>query len=220
MTAPPPPRPAGRRPRTVYTDGRFLTVAAANTVLLLHDSMLFILIPLWVVRRCGLPPTVSSILLVLNTVITVLIQVHAAKYAKGSRGALRVLRWAVAALAAASIFLGLAGRGPDWELIIMLAVAVILLTVGENLQAVAGWELSFVLSPPAQRPQYLSLFSLGYTGQLIIGPVLMTAVVLPWGMPGVALMTGLFVVAAAVTWVAVRDAGPEQVAKPRQQVSA
>jgi hypothetical protein len=153
-------------------------------------------------------------------VITVLIQVHAAKYAKGSRGALRVLRWAVVALAAAGVFLGLAGRGPDWELVIMLAVAVILLTVGENLQAVAGWELSFVLSPPAQRPQYLSLFSLGYTGQLIIGPVLMTAVVLPWGMPGVALMTGLFVVAAAVTWAAARDSGPEQVPKPRQQVSA
>lgn len=216
MTAPAPPRARERRPRTVYTDGRFLTVAAANTVLLLHDSMLFILIPLWVVKRCGLPPTVSSVLLVLNTVITVLLQVHAAKYAKGSRGALRVLRWSVAALAAASIFLGLAGHQSDWALVILLALAVVLLTIGENLQAVAGWELSFVLSPLAQRPQYLSLFSLGYTGQLIIGPVLMTAVVLPWGLPGVTLMTGLFVVAAAVTWAAARGSEAEPVTGPQQ----
>lgn len=193
-----------RRPRTVYTDGRFITVAAANSVLLLHDSMLFILIPLWVVQRCGLSPTVSSSLLVLNTVITVLLQVRAARYAKGARGALRALRWSVVALAAASIFLGSAGQGAAWVLVILLAAAVILLTVGENLQAVAGWELSFLMSDPDQRPQYLTLFSLGYSGQLIVGPVLMTSVVLPWGVPGLSLMTVLFVLAAAVTSMAVR----------------
>lgn len=192
-----------RRPRTVYTDRRFITVAAANSVLLLHDSMLFILIPLWVVQRCGLSPTVSSSLLVLNTVITVLLQVRAARYAKGARATLRLLRWAVVALAASSIFLGAAGHGSaDWVLVILLAVAVILLTVGENLQAVAGWELSFLMSDPDQRPQYLSLFSLGYSGQLVVGPVLMTAVVLPWGIPGLLLMTFLFVLAAAVTSMA------------------
>jgi hypothetical protein len=85
----------------------------------------------------------------------------------------------------------------------MLVTVVVLHTVGENLHAVSGWELSFLMSPPEQRPQYLSLFSLGYTGQLILGPVLMTSVVMPWGMPGLLLMIGLFVAAAAVTSVAV-----------------
>lgn len=200
-----------RQPRGVYTDRRFLTVAAANAVLLLHDSMLFVLIPLWVIKRCGLPPTVSSVLLMLNTTITVLLQVRVARYAKDVRGAMRVLRWAVAALTAASVFLGSAGRGAAWELVLLLATAVVLLTIGENLQAVAGWELSFVLSDPAQRPQYLSLFSLGYTGQLIIGPVLMTAVVLPWGLPGVLLMPALFALAAGATGMAVRGTIPARV---------
>lgn len=194
-----------RRPRTVYRDGRFITVAVANAVLLLHDSMLFILIPLWVVQRSGLSPTVSSILLMLNTVITVLIQVWVAKYAKGFDGSMRLLRWSVVALAAASVFLGSASHGTSWLLVILLALAVVLLTLGENLHAVAGWELSFLMSKPEQRSQYLSLFSLGYTGQLIVGPVLMTSVVLPWGMPGVLLMTVLFILAAVVTSVAVRD---------------
>jgi MFS transporter len=201
------PAPAAGRPRrrgTVYTDGRFLTVAAANAVLLLHDSMLFILIPLWVIQRCGLPPAVSSGLLVLNTVLTVVLQVRVARYAKGARGAMRVLRWAVVALAAASLFLGPAGRGETWLVLILLACAVMLLTVGENLQAVASWELSFLLSPPQRRPQYLSLFSLGYTGQLIVGPVLMTSVVLPSGLAGLLLMTALFALAASLTWLAVR----------------
>lgn len=200
------------RPGTVYRDRRFLLVAAANAVLMLHDSMLFILIPLWIVQRSGLSETVSSTLLLLNTAITVVIQVRLAKYGKGFDGSLRLLRWSVAALAAAGLFLGSAGRGTPWVLVALLAAAVILLTIGENLHSVAGWELSFLMSDPDRRPQYLSLFSLGYTGQLIVGPVLMTSVVLPWGMPGVLLMTVLFTSAAAVTTVAVRghvaDRGP------------
>jgi hypothetical protein len=204
------PAPATtRRARSVYADGRFLTVAVANAVMLLHDSMLFILIPLWVVQRCGLSPTASSILLMLNTLLTVLLQVHLARFAKGVRGALRLLGWSVVALAIACVSLGSAGRGTTWVVVALLAAAVALLTVGENLHAVAGWELSFLLSNPAQRAQYLSLFSLGYTGQLIVGPVLMTSVVLPRGMPGVLLMVGLFVLAAAVTAVAVRTRTPD-----------
>lgn len=200
-----PPRVSkARRSRTVYSDGRFITVAVANSVLLLHDSMLFILIPLWVVQRSGLSPTVSSLLLMLNTAITVLLQVRLSKYATGVGGSLRLLRWSVVALAGAGVFLGSAGQGDTWMIVILLALAVSLLTVGENMHAVAGWELSFLMADPDERPQYLSLFSLGYTGQLIVGPVLMTAVVLPRGMPGLVLMTGLFVAAAVVTSVAVR----------------
>lgn len=193
-----------RRAKSVYRDGRFITVAVANAVLMMHDSMLFILIPLWVVQRCGLSPTVSSILLVLNTVITVLLQVHVSKYVKGVRSAMRMLRWSVVALAIAGILLGVADDGAMWQLIALLAGAVVLLTVGENLHAVAGWELSFLLSDPEKRAQYLSLFSLGYTGQLIVGPILMTVLVLPWGLPGVLLITVLFVLAALATSIAVR----------------
>jgi hypothetical protein len=60
------------------------------------------------------------------------------------------------------------------------------------------------MSDPDQRSQYLSLFSLGYTAQLIVGPVLVTSVVLPWGMPGVLLVLVLFALALAVTSAAVR----------------
>jgi hypothetical protein len=210
------PQPARTRAsRSVYADGRFMTVAAANAVLLLHDCMLFILIPLWVVQRCGLSPTVSSLLLMLNTVITVLLQVRVAKYAIGVSGSLRLLRWSVVALGAAGVFLGSADEGAALGLVVLLAIAVALLTVGENLQAVSGWELSFLLSDPDERPQYLSLFSLGYTAQLIVGPVLMTSVVLPWGMPGLLLMTVLFVAAAAVTSVAVRGRPLERISEAR-----
>lgn len=217
------PSADGTRPGTVYTDRRFLTVAVANAVLLLHDSMLFILIPLWVVQRAGLSPTVSSVLLMLNTAITVLIQVRVSRYARGVPGSLRLLRWSVVALTAACAVLGWADGHSTWVLVVLLGGAVVLLTVGENLHAVAGWELSFQLSDPDRRPQYLSLFSLGYTGQLIVGPVLMTSVLLPGGAGALVLMPVLFVAAAVVTVAAARERVPPtgpSVAQPRDSVRA
>lgn len=206
-----PPDPGTtRRPRSVYHDRRFIAVAVANAVLLLHDSVLFILIPLWTVQRSGLPAAVSSVLLILNTAITVVLQVRLSKYAAGLNGSMKLLRWSVVALTVAGLALGFAGReGGVVVAVGLLAIAVVLLTLGENMHAVAGWELSFLMSAPDQRPQYLSLFSLGYTAQLIVGPLLMTSVVLPWGMPGLLILIVLFVAAAVVTSVAVRDRAAE-----------
>lgn len=198
-----PMAPPVRKPRGVYRDRGFLAMAAANAVLLLHDSMLFILLPLWVVERCGLSPTASSILLMVNTVLTVVMQVYVSRFATGVRNCLRLLGFAVLALGVACVLLGLADDGTP-VVLVYLGLAVVLLTVGENLHAVAGWELSYRLADPPLRAQYLSLFSLGVTAQMIVGPVLMTSVVLPWGMPGVLAMGALFVAATAVTYVVVR----------------
>jgi len=123
---------------------------------------------------------------------------------------MKLLRWSVVALTVAGLVLGFAGREGGAVVVVgLLASAVVLLTLGENMHAVAGWELSFLMSDPDQRPQYLSLFSLGYTAQLIVGPLLMTSVVLPWGMPGLLVLIVLFVAAAVVTSVAVRDRAAE-----------
>lgn len=199
---PPPPPPESH---SVYRDRRFHAFAAANAVLLLHDSMLFILIPLWVIQRSGLPASVSSLLLLSNTVLTVMLQVRVARHAKGFDGAMRLTRWSAVALAAAAILISTAGRNTPWVPVVLLAGAVLLLTVGENLHAVAGWELSFLMSDPDRRAQYLSLFSLGHSVQLIIGPTLMTSVVLPWGRPGLLVMVVLFAAATAVTAATVRS---------------
>ncbi len=199
------PAAAEGRSRSVYRDGRYLTFALANAMLLLHDSMLFILLPLWVVHRCGLSPSVSTALMMANTVLTVVLQVYVSKYAKGVRSSLRLLGLATAALGAGCLALGVAGAGTTWVVITYLGLAVTLLTVGENLHAVAGWELSFLLSNPEWRMQYLSLYSLGVTAQMIVGPVLMTSLVINWGGGGMLLMVILFVAAMLLTTVAVRS---------------
>lgn len=77
-------------------------------------------------------------------------------------------------------------------------LAVVLLTVGENLHAVAAWNLSYEMAPAPARARYLATFSLGVTGQQILGPVLMTAVMLPLGSIGWALLAVVFALAALV----------------------
>ncbi|MGV9265974.1 MFS transporter [Kitasatospora sp. NPDC003701] len=189
-----------------YRDRRFLLVTAANAVLMLHDCVLFILLPLWVVERAGLPASASSALLAINTVLTVVLQLSVARFAQGLTKALRMLRIACLFLVLACAFFAFAdGRG-KYLALAAAVVAVALLTVGENLHAVSRWEISYELSPPVGRSRYLSLFSTGMSAQLIVGPFLATGLLLPAGAVGWVLLAALFAGATTVTVLAGRTA--------------
>lgn len=202
-----PAEPAAGRYRSPYRDGPFLTFTLANAVLLLHDSILFILMPLWVVERSGLPASVSSILLSVNTVLTVAVQVYLSRLTHGVALSRRLLHAACALLVGACALFALVDHRAVPVLVTGAAAAVVLLTLGENLHAVAGWELSYRMSAPATRTQYLSLFSLSQTAQMIVGPVLITSVVLPGGPAGWLLLAAAFVAATAVATLVARRFG-------------
>ncbi|MFF3209730.1 MFS transporter [Streptomyces sp. NPDC002886] len=212
VTPTPPPVPereAGAGgPKSPYRDRRFLAAALANAVLLLNDSVLFILVPLWMTERAGLPQGASSVVLAVNTVLTVVLQVYVARFARGAAKALRLLRLACVPLVlSCALFAAAEGTGSGTGIGIALAavvLAVVALTVGENLHAVAAWELSYEMAPPRSRPQYLSMFSMGMSAQLIVGPFLMTAFVLPAGPVGWLAVAALFLVATAVFCTAAR----------------
>ncbi|MFF3069157.1 MFS transporter [Kitasatospora sp. NPDC057904] len=189
-----------------YRDRRFLLVTAANAILMLHDCVLFILLPLWVVERAGLPASASSGLLAINTVLTVVLQLSVGRLAQGLARALKMLRVACLFLVLACAFFAFAdGRG-EYLALGAAVVAVAMLTVGENLHAVSRWEISYELAPPAGRSSYLSLFSTGMSAQLIIGPFLATGLLLPAGAAGWVLLAALFAGATAVTVLASRGA--------------
>jgi MFS family permease len=193
--------------RSPYRDARFITFTLANAVLLLHDSILFILMPLWIVERSGLPATVSSILLSVNTVLTVAVQVYLSRLTHGVALSRRLLHAACALLVGACALFAVADHRSAPLVITGAGAAVVLLTLGENLHAVAGWELSYQMSAPATRTQYLSLFSLSQTAQMVVGPVLITAVVLPGGPAGWLLMAAAFVAATVVATAVARRFG-------------
>lgn len=196
--------PAGEpRGRTPFRDWRYLVLTAGNAVMMLHDAILFILLPLWVVRH-GLPGALSSALFAANTVLTILLQITVSRYAHGAVRSLRLLRWGCAALLGSCALFVVADSQHSVMVIVLAVVVVVTLTVGENLHATAGWEMSYVMSPRNARGRYLSLFSTGTSTQLVFGPFLMTAVILPADTLGWIIMAGLFVTATAAMAIAVK----------------
>ncbi|MFJ6610204.1 MFS transporter [Streptomyces sp. NPDC091289] len=203
-TAPPPSGVVRRGGRSPYRDRRFLTAALANSVLLLHDSILFILVPLWITQQAGLPGGASSVVLAVNTVLTVVLQVYVARFAQGVTRSLRLLRLACLPLVLSCVLFAAADGRSMAVALVAVGLAVVALTVGENLHAVAAWELSYEMAHPESRPQYLSLFGMGMSAQLIVGPFMMTAFVLSAGTVGWLVVALLFAAATAAFSLAAR----------------
>ncbi|MFI5671371.1 MFS transporter [Streptomyces sp. NPDC051704] len=217
----PDPRAGAGATGSPYRDRRFLAAALANSVLLLNDSVLFILVPLWMTERAALPEGASSVVLAVNTVLTVVLQVYVARFAQGASNALRLLRWACVPLVLSCALFAAADGGGLVVALVAVLLAVVALTVGENLHAVAAWELSYEMAPARSRPQYLSVFSMGMSAQLIVGPFLMTAYVLPAGPVGWLVLAALFLAATAAFSVAARPfaAATSPVPTPERAVS-
>ncbi|MFG2402784.1 MFS transporter [Streptomyces brevispora] len=178
-----------------FRDWRYLLLTGLNGVLNLHVTILSVGIPLWAIGSTSMPAGVLPALLLINTLMSIALQVPIARTAETVDGAARALRLGglamvlcCAALAAA------AGPASAWAAAGVLIVACALLTFGEMWQATGGWELSYAYAPEDRKGVYLSVFSLGGTGQRIVGPALVTSVVIaagPAGWIGLAVVFGL-----------------------------
>ena len=181
----------------VLRDRRYLLMSIGNAVLMLHDSVLFTLIPLWMVTKTAAPVWLVGPLLALNTVLTVLLQVPLTTWATQVDAARRTLVRSLVPLVGACL-LFLAAEPSEAVLAACLAVlAVVVLTFGENLHSVGAFELAHRLAPEHATGAYLGAFNLGVSAQLAFGPPFMTAVVLRGPVGWVALAV-TFVVGGAL----------------------
>ncbi|MGW6413597.1 MFS transporter [Streptomyces sp. NPDC055055] len=197
-TEPAPAKPEATTVRSPFRDVRFMLFTVSNGVLSLHDSVLFVLLPLWLTTATDAPSSAVSVLLAVNTVLTVLLQVYVARFAETTADALRLVPVALVPLLVSCAAFAGAEHVPVWLAAACAVLAVVLLTVGENLHSIAVWNLSYELSPAPARSRYLAAFSLGLTGQQILGPILMTGVLLPLGTAGWAVLAVVFALAAVV----------------------
>lgn len=199
---------------SVCRDRRYVGLTVANGVLFLHTVLLGIGLPLWLVQSTDAPAGLLSALITVNTVLAIVLQVHFAKSVSTSRDATRAMRNAGFAMSAFSLLLIASMYSGNWLTIGILVTATVLLTCGEMLQAVGGWELSYRHAPEAQRTEYLSVFSLGGAAVGIVGPALL-ALMLSWETEGLLMLCALFLVtSAAVTVVGGRLGRAEAAAEP------
>lgn len=199
VTTPPPARAA------VWHDLRYLLLSAGNMLLTLHDSVLFTLIPLWVVSRSSVPAAAIGPLLAVNTVVTVVLQVPLTGWAVGIASARRTVTASLLPLLAACLLFACAEPANALVATGLAVLAVLALTLGENMHTVAAFELSHRMAPEAAMGSYLGMFNMGWSAQLAAGPPFMTALVLR-GPFGWATLAGAFIIGSTTMRAGSRQA--------------
>ncbi|MFD4690769.1 MFS transporter [Streptomyces sp. NPDC058463] len=204
----PAPRRTGDEPRlAVLRDRPYAVVTLINTVLLLRLPLLSLAIPLWIANRFPQLAWLASGLFVLNTVAVMLFQVRTASRVSDLRSANRTVRRAgVILLVSCAVFAVSAARLPAWATVAVLVSGATLQVIGEMKQSAGSWQIGFDLAPPHRTGQYQGFFGTGVAVARTLGPTLVTALVLTWGVPGWLVLGGLFLAAGYAMGPAVRRA--------------
>jgi MFS family permease len=189
----------------VLRDRPYALLALLNTIMLLHVPMITLAIPLWIVQRTDAPRWMVSVLLVVNTVTVVLFQVRVARGVVDLKTAARSTRFAGVMLLASCVVFALTALGMSaWVATAVLLVAAVMQTVGEMAQSAGAWQISFDLAPPDKHGQYQGLFGNGLAVARVIAPLLLTTLILAWGIPGWIVLGGIFLVTSLLIGPAVR----------------
>ncbi|MER6828105.1 MFS transporter [Streptosporangium sp. NPDC000563] len=197
--------PAGEPALAVLRDRPYALVSLLNMVTLLNMPLLSLVIPLWIVQRTEAPSWTVSALLVLNTLGVVLFQVRVARRVTDLETASRSVRRAGAVLfAACAVFALSSAWSSAWAAAFVLLLAACLQVFGEMAHASGAWEIGFDLAPADRQGQYQGFFGSGAAVARMLGPLLLTTLILTWGTPGWLVLGGLFLLAGLATGPAVR----------------
>jgi MFS family permease len=189
----------------VLRDRPYAVLALLNAIMLLFMPLISLIGPLWIATRTSAPSWVVASLMIVNTLGVTFFQVRIAKSVTDLRSASRSIRYAgIAMLAACLVFAVTAADLSPSTAAVVLVIAAALLTLGEMKLASGAWEISFGLAPAGKQGQYQGFFGTGPAIARMLGPALLTTVVLGWGPIGWILVGALFLGTSCVTGPAVR----------------
>jgi len=205
--APQPRGVPGEPALAVLRDRPYAVIAALNTVLQLHIPLITLGIPLWIVQRTHAPSWTVAALLVVNTMSVVFFQVRVARRVTDLTTAARQVRAAGVVLLVACVVFALSATGSSALVAVaILLLAVLLQSLAEMMQVSGSWEISFDLAPPGKHGQYQGFFGSGFTVARMLGPLLITTLIISWGTIGWLLLGVVFLAAGVAMVPAVRVA--------------
>jgi hypothetical protein len=170
--------------REVIRDRAYMGLALLNVIMALHDSLLVVAMPLWIVTHTRAPAALTGLLFALNTVLVVLLQVRTTRNAGAHGGIARSYRTAAVSFVVACGAFALAAGAPALVAIVLLVIALGALTRAELANSAGERFLSVELAPARLRERYLSVFKTSMAVQQAVGPVLVTTVLTHWGRLG------------------------------------
>lgn len=193
------PAPSKDRPKPfgALKNVPFLSVVGLSSILASHITLLMVVLPLWALNKTSLPTFVVPLLLVVNTVFVILFQVRASKGAETLDGAAVTGRKAGLWIAGACLVVSVTAFTDNVVVAIAAFVVTVLgLSVAEVMQSASAWGMAFGLAPQHAQGEYLGAFDLHVASQNIVGPVLLSGLVISLGFTGWAVTAAVLVVAS------------------------
>jgi hypothetical protein len=203
---PPVPLPPGGRRLPVLRDWRFALVVGLYNVMSLQVVMLAVVVPLWITTATQAPTWLAAVAVVINTVIVVRFQVRAGASVIDPRTAGHSMRRAGVAFFASALLFAASAHQSAWTAALLIVGAMVVYTVGELWQAVAGFELSYSLAPPHAVGQYQGFFDLGASTMRAVAPAVLIASCVNGGWLGWLTYGALLLIAGFLAPFAVRAA--------------
>jgi predicted MFS family arabinose efflux permease len=194
----PPTRSAPGGPRWIaLRDYPYAAIALFSGLILVHQYVLSVGLPIWIVTQTTAPRSMVALIFFVNTVMSVLLQVWFSRGADTVPGAATAALKGGLVLVPASLLFGVAAMFGTVPAAVLLLAGGVLLTAGELWTSVATWGLSFELAVPSAQGQYQGVFALGGAFGSVVGPLLVTSLVLPLGLGGWAVLGAYFALLAA-----------------------
>ncbi|WP_324606279.1 MFS transporter [Streptomyces globisporus] len=180
------------KPSNPWRDRGFLAFTTGEAVFFLHDSILQVALPLWIVHATDAPVGLAPLLMVANSALVVLFQVPLSRFGTTTDAARRLLGPLAGLFAVGTLALAVSALGGRTLAITALVTAAVALTFAEMIHTIASWEISVALAPDDAQGAYLGVHGLAQSTQRFAGPLLMTGLVsagpLAWPFLGAALV--------------------------------
>ncbi|MFJ1707706.1 MFS transporter [Kitasatospora sp. NPDC088346] len=218
-------RPAGAAdaaaggPNPALRNLPFLAVTALNGVLTLQFAMLEVGVPLWIVRETEAPRAMVAGSMLVNTALVIALQVRAARGVERPAAAARAFRRGGLLVAGSCGVLALAHGVPAAVAALLVVAGVGLQALGEVLGQAGTWSLSYDLAGEGAHGAYQGVFNTGQSAALMLGPALVTWLVIGQGVLGWAVLAALFAAGGLAMGPTVRWAEARSAARPEPAVA-
>lgn len=189
---------------TVIRDKPYILLTLINAILILHIPLFDVALPLWVLHHTEAPTWVVSCLFILNTVSVVFFMKYFARGVKDTTSAIKYVRFAGLFLILSCFLFAFSGELSFIWAIVILICAAIMQVIGEMFQLSGTWQISFGLAPDDKQGEYQSFFGSGFTMAEMLGPLLLTNLVVYQGVIGWISLGVLFLFASLLMGPATR----------------
>ena len=174
-------------------DRKYLSAMILNAIYSTHFVIQSVGLPLWIINYTSAPRWSVSAVLLVNTIACVLFSVRASKGTGENVQAAKIFfRAGVFVAAGCGLYAFAQGRSP-WIAILLLLLGMGLHVTGELLGSAAGWAFGFGLARPGHEAQYQGVWQLSWGLGGILGPILITSLVVDFQKLGWLILGAIFI---------------------------